>query len=50
MNELQADCAVGMGMLDGSGLGDERVLHYANGGSPLTVTFRHGKAVDIKKG
>jgi len=50
MNELQTDCAVGMGMLDGSGLGEERVLHYANGGSPLTITFRKGKAVDIRKG
>jgi hypothetical protein len=49
MNELQTDCAVGMGLLDGSGLGEERVLHYANGGVPLTVTFRKGKAVDIKK-
>ena len=50
MNELQAACAVGMGMLDGSGLGEERVLHYANGGAPLTVTFRKGKAAEIKKG
>jgi len=50
MNELQADCAVGLGLLDGSGLGEERVLHYANGGAPLTVTFRKGKAVGITKG
>ena len=50
MNELQTDCAVGMGLLDGSGLGEERVLHYANGGTPLTVTFRKGRAIEIKKG
>ena len=50
MNELQADCAVGLGLLDGSGLGEERVLHYSNGGAPLTVTFRKGKAVEIQKG
>ena len=48
MNELQADCAVGLGLLDGSGLGEERTLHYANGGKPLTVTFRGGKAVEVK--
>ena len=50
MNELQTDCAVGMGLLDGSGLGEERVLHYANGGTRLTVTFRKGRAIEIKKG
>jgi len=50
MNELQADCAVGLGLLEGSGSGQERVLHYPNGGTPLTVTFRNGKAVEIKKG
>jgi len=50
MNELQADCAVGLGLLEGSGSGQERVLHYPNGGTPLTVTFRNGKAIEIKKG
>src|SRR5258706_14305699 len=50
MNELQADCAVGLGLLEGSGMGEERVLHYANGGAPLTITFRKGKAIEIKKG
>jgi len=49
MNELQADCAVGLGLLEGSGTGEERTLHYANGGAPLTVTFRRGKAIEIKK-
>jgi len=50
MNELQAGCAVGLGLLDGSGLGEERTLHYANGGNPWTVTFRNGKAVEVKAG
>ena len=50
MNELQADCSVGLGLLDGPGTGEERVLHYTNGGAPLTVTYRNGKAVDIKGG
>jgi hypothetical protein len=50
MNELQVTSAVGLGLLEGSGLGEQRTLHYANGGSPLTVTFRNGKAVEIKAG
>jgi len=50
MNELQAGCAVGLGLLDGSGLGEDRTLHYANGGNPVTVTFRNGKAVEVKAG
>jgi hypothetical protein len=50
MNELQADCAVGLGLLEGSGTGEERTLRYANGGTPLTVTFRKGRAVEVKKG
>ena len=50
MNELQAACSVGLGLLEGSGTGSERVLHYANGGSPLTVTFHNGKAAEIQKG
>ena len=48
MNELQASCSVGLGLLEGSGTGEERTLHYANGGTPLTVTFRKGKAVQIQ--
>ena len=50
MNELQADCAVGMGLLQGSAAVGERVLQYPNGGNPVTVTFRGGKAVDVKTG
>ncbi len=49
MNELQAACAVGLGLLEGSGLGEDRTLHYANGGAPLTITFHKGKAAEIKK-
>lgn len=50
MNELQTSSSVGLGLLEGTGTGEERVLHYGNGGAPLTVTFRNGKAVAIKKG
>jgi len=50
MNELQAACAVGLGLLEGSGAGSDRTLHYANGGNPIKVTFHNGKAAEIQKG
>ena len=50
MNELQADFAVGMGTLDAGSSSAERTLHYANGGKPLVVIYRGGKAVEIKAG
>lgn len=50
MNELQTDFAIGFGGLEGPGLGYERVLKYPNGGKPLTVTFRGGKAAVIQPG
>jgi hypothetical protein len=48
MNELQADFAVGMGTLDVGSSSDERTLRYANGGKPLVVIYRDGKATEIK--
>jgi hypothetical protein len=50
MSELQATCAIGGGMLDGSSTSFSRTLHYANGGKPLTITYRDDKAVEIKAG
>lgn len=50
MNELQADFAVGMGTLDAGSSSAERRLHYANGGKPLVVIYRDGKAAEIKAG
>jgi hypothetical protein len=50
MNELQADFAVGMGTLDAGSSSAERALHYANGGKPLVVTYRDGKAAEVKTG
>lgn len=49
MNELQADFAVGMGVPD-SGSSLEKTVRYPNGGKPLVVTYREGKAVEIKAG
>ena len=50
MNELQADFAVGMGTLDSGSSSYERTLHYANGGKPLVVVYRDGKAAEVKAG
>lgn len=46
MNELQADFAVGMGIPEGSG--SDRTIKYPNGGNPLVVTYRNGKATKVK--
>ncbi|MGZ4811282.1 MAG: hypothetical protein ACXVZR_07685 [Terriglobales bacterium] len=48
MNEIQADFAVGMGVPQPEqSVPEEKVVKYANGGHPLTVTFRKGRAVTI---
>lgn len=47
MNELQVLFAIGVGALE-SYDSSERVLRYANGGSPLRVTFIDGKAKKIE--
>jgi hypothetical protein len=50
MNELQASFAVGMGIPDPGGDSDEKTVRYANGGNPLVVIFRNGKAAEITPG
>ncbi len=50
MNELQADFAIGMGVPDPGANSEEKTVHYPNGGRPLVVTFRDGKAAEIKEG
>jgi hypothetical protein len=50
MNELQADFAVGMGKLDAGSSSAERTLRYTNGGKPLVVVYRDGKAVEVRPG
>ncbi len=50
MNEIQADFAVGMGMPQPEqSAPDQKVVKYPNGGHPLTVTYRRGRAVNIAK-
>jgi hypothetical protein len=50
MNELQADFAVGMGNPEASSDASLKTVHYPNGGQPLTVTYRNGKAAEITTG
>jgi hypothetical protein len=50
MSELQAGLAIGVGVPEGSGDYGSRTLKYANGGKPMTITFRGDKAVEIVTG
>jgi hypothetical protein len=47
MNELQASFALGMGTPEQSDDSEKRVVNYPNGGHPVTVTYRGGKATRI---
>ncbi len=48
MSELQTTCAIGAGTLDTGSNSGSRIIHYRNGGKPVTVIFRNDKAVEIK--
>lgn len=50
MNELQASFAVGVGVPEGAGTSNPRVVNYQNNGHPLRVTFDNGKATEIVPG
>jgi hypothetical protein len=50
MDELQADFAVGMGVPDSGASSDDKTVRYPNGGKPLVVTYRGGKALEVKAG
>jgi hypothetical protein len=47
MNELQADFAIGMGVPQQSMDSSTKTVKYPNGGKPITVVYRNGKASDI---
>lgn len=47
MNELQASFAVGVGVPEGTGTSNPRIVNYPNDGHPLRVTFDNGKATEI---
>jgi hypothetical protein len=46
MSELQTVFAVGLGIPERGG--DARVVDYANGGKPLSITYRDGKVAEIR--
>ena len=50
MNELQTDFAIGLGIPEGTGDSWEKVVDYANGGKPLVIVYRDGKAAEIRPG
>jgi hypothetical protein len=50
MNELQASFAVGVGVPEGTGTSNPRIVNYGNDGHPLHVTFDNGKATEITPG
>jgi hypothetical protein len=50
MNELQADFAIGMGIPERSSDPEVKTVNYPNGGKPLSITYRDGKAAEIRQG
>jgi hypothetical protein len=50
MNELQADFAIGIGLLESGSDAIDRTLEYPDGGRPVTITFHVGKATEIRPG
>lgn len=50
MNEMQADFAIGMGVPERSSDPSTKTVNYPNGGNPLVITYRDGRAAEIKPG
>jgi hypothetical protein len=50
MNELQASFALGVGLVEGSGTNNPRIVNYPSNGHPVQVTFNNGKATVVKEG
>ena len=50
MDEVQVSFALGMGIPEPSDDPDLKTVKFPNGGKPLEITFRHGRAVDIRPG
>ncbi len=50
MNELQASFAIGMGVPEGTGMSNPRIVDYPNNGLPLRVTYTNGKATQVEPG
>jgi hypothetical protein len=51
MNELQADFAIGMGIPERSSDPQQvKTVNYPNGGKRVSITYRDGKAAEIRNG
>jgi hypothetical protein len=50
MNEIQASFALGMGIPQPAGDQTGKTVVYPNGGNPVTIVFRWGKAAEIRTG
>jgi len=50
MDEVQVSFALGMGMPQPSDDPDLKTVKFPNGGKPLEITFRKGRAVEIRPG
>ena len=50
MNELQTAFSIGMGVPEASDDASVKTVKYPNGGKPVSVTYRNGKAAEIKSG
>lgn len=48
MNELQADFAIGMGVPERQSDPDVKTVNYPNGGKAVSVTYRNGRAAEIR--
>jgi len=47
MNEFQSDFAIGMGVPERQTDASVKTVHYPNGGKPVTIIYRDGKAAEI---
>ncbi len=48
MDELQVSFSLGVGLMESPRRTDDRTLRYPNAGNPVVVTYRNGKAVNIR--
>jgi hypothetical protein len=47
MSEMQADFAIGVGLMQQGGDEHDRTLHHPNGGKPVDITYHNGTAVAV---
>ena len=50
MSEMQADFAIGIGLMEQGGSEDAKTLDYPNGGKPVDITYHNGKVMSVAPG